>query len=133
MTGPDRDNDWEGVRFVHEDDGRITAVDLETGVASFGDTKTEALRMLAEALELHEGGGVPVTDEGLQEWGLDPDAVPECSCEEAFERYERGEISLGTLAEITDMPIRHVLAELRERDVHFQYSTESLREDLPDS
>jgi hypothetical protein len=27
--------------------------------------------MLAEALELHEGGGEPVTDEDLDEWGLD--------------------------------------------------------------
>jgi hypothetical protein len=27
--------------------------------------------MLADALELHEGGGEPVTDEDLEEWGLD--------------------------------------------------------------
>lgn len=53
----------EGVEFIREDNGKITARDLETGVASFGETKTEALRMLAEALELHEGGGEPVTDE----------------------------------------------------------------------
>ncbi len=63
----------DGVRFIHEEDGRITAVDLETGVASFGQTKPEALTMLAEALELHEGGGNPVTDADLDEWGLDPD------------------------------------------------------------
>lgn len=75
MASTARDRDREGVRFVHEDDGRITAVDLETGVASFGDTKTEALRMLAEALELHEGGGEPVTDDDLREWGLDHDAM----------------------------------------------------------
>jgi hypothetical protein len=61
----------EGVEFIHEDDGKITARDLETGVASFGETKTEALRMLAEALELHEGSGEPVTDEELAEWDLD--------------------------------------------------------------
>jgi hypothetical protein len=61
----------EGVEFIREGDGRITARDLETGVASFGETKAEALRMLAEALELHEGGGEPVTDEDLEEWGLD--------------------------------------------------------------
>ncbi len=61
----------EGVEFIHEDDGKITAHDLETGVASFGETKTEALRMLAEALELHEGGGEPVTDNDLEEWGID--------------------------------------------------------------
>jgi hypothetical protein len=61
----------EGVEFIHEDDGQITARDLETGVASFGETKAEALRMLAEALELHEGDGEPVTDEDLKEWGLE--------------------------------------------------------------
>jgi hypothetical protein len=61
----------EGVEFIHEDDGQITARDLETGVASFGETKTEALHMLAEALELHEGGGEPVTDADLEEWGIE--------------------------------------------------------------
>ncbi|WP_436927426.1 type II toxin-antitoxin system HicB family antitoxin [Halosimplex amylolyticum] len=67
------DSDGEGVEFIHEDDGSITARDIETGVASFGDTKAEALRMLAEALTLHEGGGEPVSDEDLEEWGLDPE------------------------------------------------------------
>ena len=63
----------EGVRFIHEDDGRLTAIDEETGVASYGDSKAEALRMLAEALELHEGGGDPVTAEDLDEFGFDSD------------------------------------------------------------
>ena len=63
--------DEEGVEFIHEEDGSITAKDIETGVASFGDTKAEALRMLAEAIELHEGGGDPVTEEDLKEWGLE--------------------------------------------------------------
>jgi hypothetical protein len=65
------DSSEEGVEFIHGEDERITARDLETGVASFGETKTEALHMLAEALELHEGGGEPVTDEDLKAWGLD--------------------------------------------------------------
>ncbi|MFU8866551.1 type II toxin-antitoxin system HicB family antitoxin [Natronococcus sp.] len=77
MASATRNDRSEGVEFVHEDDGTITAVDLETGVASFGDSKSEALAMLAEALELHEGGGEPVTDEDLEEWGLDPDAQDE--------------------------------------------------------
>ena len=64
------DSPEEGVEFIHEDDGRITARDIETGVASFGESKTEALRMLAEALELHEGGGDPITEGDLEEWGL---------------------------------------------------------------
>ena len=63
--------DEEGVEFIREDDGSITARDIETGVASFGETKAEALRMLAEAIELHEGGGEPVTEEDLDEWGLE--------------------------------------------------------------
>lgn len=66
--GPD-----EGVEFIHEDDGRITARDTETGVASYGETKAEALRMLAEALELHEEGGEAVGDDDLREFGLDPE------------------------------------------------------------
>lgn len=74
MASVTRDHDEsEGVVFIHEEDDSITTKDIETGVASFGDTKSEALRMLAEALELHEGGGEPVTDEDLREWGLDPD------------------------------------------------------------
>ena len=70
---PRNEPDGEGVEFIHEEDGSITARDRETGVASYGDTKSEALRMLAEALELHEGGGEPVTDADLREMGLDPD------------------------------------------------------------
>lgn len=72
-TRTSEDPDEEGVEFIHEDDGSITAKDIETGVASFGETKAEALRMLAEALTLHEGGGEPVTDDDLEEWGLDPE------------------------------------------------------------
>ncbi|WIV68154.1 type II toxin-antitoxin system HicB family antitoxin [Natrialbaceae archaeon AArc-T1-2] len=77
MASATRNGRSEGVAFIHEDDGRITAIDLETGVASYGDTKSEALAMLAEALELHEGGGEPVTDDDLEELGLDPDAQGE--------------------------------------------------------
>lgn len=67
------DEPEEGVEFVHEEDGRITARDIETGVASYDETKAEALAMLAEALELHAGGGEPVDEEDLREFGLDPD------------------------------------------------------------
>jgi hypothetical protein len=71
-SATDEDSDGEGVEFVHEDDGRITARDVETGVASDGNTKADALRMLAEALELHEGGGKPVSEDDLEAMGLDP-------------------------------------------------------------
>jgi len=60
-------------------------------------------------------------------------AVHEHRREQAFERYERGEISLGRLIEQADLPLRQVLADLRERGIHFQYSKESLREDVPDA
>lgn len=62
----------DGVEFIYED-GQITARDVESGVASYGETKSEALSMLAEALELHEDGGDPATEKDLQEFGLDPD------------------------------------------------------------
>ncbi|MEF8826271.1 MAG: UPF0175 family protein [Halapricum sp.] len=60
-------------------------------------------------------------------------AVHEHRREQAFERYERGEISLGKLIEQADLPLRQVLADLRERGIHFQYSKGSLREDVPDA
>lgn len=62
----------DGVEFIYEG-GRITARDIESGVASYGESKAEALSMLAEALELHEGGGEPITEDDLREFGLDPD------------------------------------------------------------
>jgi predicted RNase H-like HicB family nuclease len=57
MASATRDRDEsEGVVFVRENDGSITAKDLETGLARGGDTRAEALAQLAEVLELHEGG-----------------------------------------------------------------------------
>jgi len=73
MASTTRDNRADGVEFIHEDDGRITARDLETGVASYGETKAEALVMLAEALSLYAGEGERVIDETLRELGLDPE------------------------------------------------------------
>lgn len=77
MVSPTRNGRSEGVEFVHEDDGSITAIDLETGLARGGGTRAEALAQLAEVLELHEGGGEPVTDADLEEMGLDPDVRDE--------------------------------------------------------
>lgn len=57
-----KDADLEGIESVREDDGSITARDLETGLARGGDTRAEALTKLAEVLELHEGGGGPIED-----------------------------------------------------------------------
>jgi predicted RNase H-like HicB family nuclease len=62
MASASRDRDEDGIHFVHEDDGSVTAVDEETGLARGGDTKSAALSQLAEALTLHEGGGEPIED-----------------------------------------------------------------------
>lgn len=63
MASPARDGpSEEGVEFVREYDGSITATDLETGIARGGETKAQALRMLADVLALHAGDGTPVED-----------------------------------------------------------------------
>ena len=51
-----------GVEFIREDDGRVTARHVESGVASFGETETEALRQLADALDAHFDAGEDVDD-----------------------------------------------------------------------
>jgi hypothetical protein len=51
-----------GVEFIREDDGRVTARHVESGVSSFGDTEAEALRELADALESHFGRGEEIDD-----------------------------------------------------------------------
>ena len=62
-TGSDADNGpLADIEFVHEDDGRVTARHLASGVASFGDTETEALRQLADALDSHFGNGEEIDD-----------------------------------------------------------------------
>jgi hypothetical protein len=62
-----------GVEFIHEDDGRVTARHVESGVASFGDTEVEALRQLADALDSHFGRGESIDDPEayLEELGID--------------------------------------------------------------
>lgn len=64
-----------GVEFVHEDDGRVTARHVESGVASFGDTEADALRELADALDSHFGHGESIDDPEayLEELGVDVD------------------------------------------------------------
>ena len=63
----------DGVEFIHEDDGRVTARHVESGVASFGDTEAEALRQLADALDSHFGNGDEIDDPKayLAERGID--------------------------------------------------------------
>jgi predicted RNase H-like HicB family nuclease len=65
----------DAVYFVYEDDGSVTAVDEETGLARGGDTKSDALSQLADALALHEDRGDPIEDPGAflhDEFGVEP-------------------------------------------------------------
>lgn len=65
----------DGVEFVHEDGGRVTARHTETGVASFGESESEAeaLRQLADALDSHQGRGETIEDPDayLEEMSID--------------------------------------------------------------
>lgn len=72
VSDPD-DGPPDGVEFVHEDDGRVTARHVESGVASVGDTEVEALRQLADALDSHFGDGEVIDDPEayLAERGID--------------------------------------------------------------
>lgn len=66
------------IHLVEEEGGTWSAIDEETGVASQGETRSEALANLDEAVALHKGEiGEPVTDADLRDLGLDPDAVPD--------------------------------------------------------
>lgn len=56
-----------------EERERWVARDEETGVASQGPTRQEALENLDEAVAGYHGAGEPPTDEELQEFGVDPD------------------------------------------------------------
>lgn len=63
----------DGVEFIREDDGRVTARHVASGVASFGDTEADALRQLADALDSHFGHGEAIDDPEayLAERGVD--------------------------------------------------------------
>lgn len=64
------------VSLVAEDDG-YSIIDTQTGVASQGETRPEALRMLAEAIETREGDSEVSPEEVYDELGLDSDSVGE--------------------------------------------------------
>jgi predicted RNase H-like HicB family nuclease len=74
----DSDSSRREIRLVEEEDGTWSAVDEGAGVASQGQTRSEALANLDEAVALHEGEiGDPVTEADLRDLGLDPDSVPD--------------------------------------------------------
>ena len=71
------DSERREIRLVEEEDGRWSAIDEGVGVASQGETRSEALANLDEAVALHRGEiGDPVTDADLRDLGIDPDTVP---------------------------------------------------------
>jgi len=71
----------DGVEFVYGDDGRVTARHLDSGVASFGETESDALRQLADALDSHFGRGEEIDDPEayLADLGIDADVDQEAS------------------------------------------------------
>lgn len=58
-----------------EDGSGISIIDRKTGVASQGETRAEALRMLAEAIELHRGESEMTPAEIYEELDVDPEKV----------------------------------------------------------
>jgi len=64
------------IELVENPSGSWTARDEETGVASQGETREEALANLDEAVALHRGDiGHEPTDEELRELGVDPEVA----------------------------------------------------------
>ena len=51
----DSEPDRREIRLVEEEDGRWSAIDERVGVASQGETRSEALANLDEAVALHRG------------------------------------------------------------------------------
>ena len=76
MASASRDEKQEGVEFIHESDGSVTARDLETGIQRGDNTRAEALAQLAEVLRLEDGDGAPIDDPGRfleEEMAIDTD------------------------------------------------------------
>jgi predicted RNase H-like HicB family nuclease len=64
------------VALIEEDEG-YSIVDPATGVASQGKTRPEALRMLAEAIEVHAGKSEMTPDEIYDELNVDSAEIEE--------------------------------------------------------
>lgn len=74
----DADSPRRQIHLVEETGGTWSAIDEGAGVASQGETRSEALANLDEAAALHEGEiEEPVTDTNLRDLGLDPETVPD--------------------------------------------------------
>lgn len=71
------------ITLFENEDGWWTASDEETGVASQGETREDALENLAEALRGSAGDGDPPTDAELRAAGIDPAANESGSIEDS--------------------------------------------------
>jgi predicted RNase H-like HicB family nuclease len=72
----DADGDCQRIRLIENPSGIWTAKDEQTGVASQGDTREQALANLDEAVALYRGEvGHEPTDEELADLGVDPDVA----------------------------------------------------------
>lgn len=60
-----------------EDDDGYAVIDPRTNVATQAETRPDALRTLAEAIEAREGDSELSPDEVYDELDIDPDAIPE--------------------------------------------------------
>lgn len=71
-TGADRSDPEQMITLTAEDDGWV-ARDEETGIASQGETREEALEMLDDAVALYKGeAGHEPTEEELRDLGVNP-------------------------------------------------------------
>lgn len=79
MASTSRERRSDGVEFVHEDDGTVTARDIETGLARGGGTRAEALAQLAEVLALATDEGDTIEDVAafLEENDIEPASTVE--------------------------------------------------------
>ncbi|NLV10438.1 type II toxin-antitoxin system HicB family antitoxin [Halomicrobium mukohataei] len=72
----DRDPEGREIRLLENPNGQWTARDLEVGISTQGDTRTEALDALDDVVAAVEGdGGHEPMDEEIRELGVDPEAA----------------------------------------------------------
>jgi predicted RNase H-like HicB family nuclease len=72
----DAAEEGQRIQLIENPSGRWTAKDEETGVASQGETRQEALENLDEAVALYRGEiGHEPTDEERHELGVDPEVA----------------------------------------------------------
>lgn len=57
-------------------------------------------------------------------------AIKDHKLEKALERYRNREISIGKAAEEAEVSLRKILSEAGRRGIHFDYTKESLKEDV---